>query len=138
MATLSELLGKTPRVVQVSPDSTVREAAKAMAEANVGCAAILDGQELVGLFTERDVLKRVLLMDLVTDEVKVAEVMTKEIITGDLGMSSRDARRLLKEHHIRHLPVVDADSKLNGVLSIRDLVLDEVQEMRDYIALSEG
>ena len=138
MATLSELLGKTPRVVQVSPDSTVREAAKAMAEANVGCAAILDGQELVGLFTERDVLKRVLLMDLVTDEVKVAEVMTKEIITGDLEMSSRDARRLLKEHHIRHLPVVDADSKLNGVLSIRDLVLDEVQEMRDYIALSEG
>jgi CBS domain-containing protein len=138
MATLSELLGKTPRVVQVSPDSTVREAAKAMAEANVGCAAILDGQELVGLFTERDVLKRVLLMDLVTDEVKVAEVMTKEIITGDLEMSSRDARRLLKEHHIRHLPVVDADGKLNGVLSIRDLVLDEVQEMRDYIALSEG
>ena len=138
MATLSELLGKTPRVVQVSPDSTAREAAKAMAEANVGCAAILDGQELVGLFTERDVLKRVLLMDLVTDEVKVAEVMTKEIITGDLEMSSRDARRLLKEHHIRHLPVVDADGKLNGVLSIRDLVLDEVQEMRDYIALSEG
>ena len=109
-----------------------------MAEANVGCAAILDGQELVGLFTERDVLKRVLLMDLVTDEVKVVEVMTKEIITGDLEMSSRDARRLLKEHHIRHLPVVDADGKLNGVLSIRDLVLDEVQEMRDYIALSEG
>ena len=138
MATLSELLGKTPRVVQVSPDSTVREAAKAMAEANVGCAAILDGQELVGLFTERDVLKRVLLMDLITDEVKVAEVMTKEIITGDLEMTSRDARRLLKEHHIRHLPVVDADGKLNGVLSIRDLVLDEVQEMRDYIALSEG
>ena len=64
--------------------------------------------------------------------------MTKEIITGDLEMSSRDARRLLKEHHIRHLPVVDADGKLNGVLSIRDLVLDEVQEMRDYIALSEG
>ena len=138
MATLSELLGKTPRVVQVSPDSTVREAAKAMAEANVGCAAILEGQELVGLFTERDVLKRVLLMDLITDEVKVAEVMTKEIITGDLEMTSRDARRLLKEHHIRHLPVVDADGKLNGVLSIRDLVLDEVQEMRDYIALSEG
>ncbi len=138
MATLSELLGKTPRVVQVSPESTVREAAKAMAEANVGCAAILEGQELVGLFTERDVLKRVLLMDLITDEVKVAEVMTKEIITGDLEMTSRDARRLLKEHHIRHLPVVDADGKLNGVLSIRDLVLDEVQEMRDYIALSEG
>ena len=138
MATLSELLGNTHRVVQVSPDATVREAAKAMAEANVGCAAILDQEKLVGLFTERDVLKRVLLMDLITDEVKVSEVMTREIITGDVEMNSRDARRLLKEHHIRRLPVVDADGRLRGVLSIRDLVLYEVQEMRDYIALSEG
>ena len=138
MATLSDLLGNTHRVVHVSPEATVREAAKAMAEANVGCAAILNEEKLVGLFTERDVLKRVLLMDLVTDEVTVSEVMTREIITGNMEMNSRDARRLLKEHHIRHLPVVDANGRLRGVLSIRDLVLDEVQEMRDYIALSEG
>jgi len=138
MSTLIELLGTPARVIQVSPDATVREAAKAMAESNVGCAAILDNEKLVGLFTERDVLKRVLLMDLKTDEVKVAEVMTREIITGAPDMTSRDARALLKEHHIRHLPVVDADGSLCGVLSIRDLVLDEVQEMRDYIALTEG
>jgi len=138
MATLSQLLGNMPRVVQVSSEATVREAAKAMAEANVGCTAILDNEKLVGLFTERDVLKRVLLKDLITDEVKVAQVMTREIITGRMDMSSREARGLLKKHHIRHLPVVDAEGRLHGVLSIRDLVLDEVQEMRDYIALSEG
>ena len=138
MANLDELVGKIPRVVNVTSDVSVRDAAKAMAEANVGCAAIVDDGTLVGLFTERDVLKRVLLNDLHTDEVKVSEVMTTEIVSGSPKMTSRDARLLLKKHHIRHLPVLTDDGDLVGVLSIRDLVLDEVQEMRDYIALSEG
>lgn len=138
MANLNELVGETPRVVNVNSDVSVREAAKAMAEANVGCVAIVDDGALVGLFTERDVLKRVLLKDLHTDDVKVSEVMTTEIISAHPEMTSREARLLLKQHHIRHLPVQDEDRGLVGVLSIRDLVLDEVQEMRDYIALSEG
>ncbi len=138
MATLADLVGKIPRVVHVAPDVTVRDAAKAMAEANVGCAAVLKGADLVGVFTERDILKKVLLNDLLTDKVTVAEVMTTEIISARPQMSARDASVLLKQHHIRHLPVLDDTDQLIGVLSIRDLVLDEVQELRDYIALSEG
>lgn len=138
MTLLKDLVNRQPRVVSISPRATVRDAAKAMAAANVGCAAIVEGRKLVGIFTERDVLKRVLLQDLDVDEVSVADVMTRDIICAGAEQRSRDARLLMQRHHIRHLPVLDDEGYLIGVLSIRDLVYDEVQEMRDYIALHEG
>ncbi len=138
MTELESLVGKQKRVVSISNHVTVRDAAKAMAEANVGAAAIMDGLKLVGLFTERDVLKRVLLRNLDVDEVLVRDVMTRELICAELKHTTNDARFLLKRHHIRHLPVLDAKGNLAGVLSIRDLIKDEVREMRDYIAQAEG
>lgn len=138
MTELEYLVGKQKRVVSISNHVTVRDAAKAMAEANVGAAAIMDGLKLVGLFTERDVLKRVLLRNLDVDEVLVRDVMTRELICAELGHTTNDARFLLERHHIRHLPVLDDKGNLAGVLSIRDLIKDEVREMRDYIAQAEG
>ncbi|MDP7061860.1 MAG: CBS domain-containing protein [Planctomycetota bacterium] len=138
MTELEDLVGKQKRVVSISNHVTVRDAAKAMAEANVGAAAIMDGTKLVGLFTERDVLKRVLLRNLDVDEVLVRDVMTRDLICAELGHNTNDARFLLKRHHIRHLPVLDKEGNLAGVLSIRDLIKDEVREMRDYIAQAEG
>lgn len=138
MTELKKLVGKQKRVVSISAQATVRDAAKAMAEANVGAAAIMEGAKLVGLFTERDVLKRVLLRNLDVDEVRVEDVMTRELICAEVGQLASDARFLMQRHHIRHLPVLDAVGSLVGVLSIRDLIRDEVQEMRDYITLHEG
>ncbi|MDA0666744.1 MAG: CBS domain-containing protein [Planctomycetota bacterium] len=138
MTDLKNLVGKQKRVVSISPHATVRDAAKSMAEANVGAAAIMDGQKLVGLFTERDVLKRVLLRNLDVDDVRVEDVMTRELICAEIGQTTSDARFLMQRHHIRHLPVLDAKGQLVGVLSIRDLIHDEVREMRDYIAMHEG
>jgi CBS domain-containing protein len=138
MTELENLIGKQKRVVSISHHVTVRDAAKAMAEANVGAAAIMDGTKLVGLFTERDVLKRVLLHNLDVDEVLVRDVMTRELICAELGQNTNDARFLMRRHHIRHLPVLDVKGNLAGVLSIRDLIEDEVREMRDYIAQAEG
>mgnify|MGYP002639641267 FL=1 len=138
MTELENLIGKQKRVVSISHHVTVRDAAKAMAEANVGAAAIMDGTKLVGLFTERDVLKRVLLHNLDVDEVLVRDVMTRELICAKLGQNTNDARFLMRRHHIRHLPVLDVKGNLAGVLSIRDLIEDEVREMRDYIAQAEG
>ncbi|MFK5954942.1 MAG: CBS domain-containing protein [Planctomycetota bacterium] len=138
MTELNNLVGKQKRVVSISPQATVRDAAKAMAEANVGAAAIMDGTKLVGLFTERDVLKRVLLQNLNVDKVCVEDVMTRELICAEIGHTTSDARFLMRRHHIRHLPVLDAVGQLVGVLSIRDLIHDEVREMRDYIAMHEG
>jgi len=136
--TLHELLGKQERVVFVDADVSVREAAKAMAKANVGCTAIMSGRRLTGLFTERDVLKRVLLLDKNVDEVKVKDVMTKEVVVAQEGQSVLDAHLLMKRHHIRHLPVLDAQGELAGVISIRDLLIEEMADLRRYIALVDG
>jgi len=136
MTRLQDLVGRQKRVVSISAMATVRDAAKAMAEANVGAAAIMDGRKLVGLFTERDVLKRVLLANLDVDAVAVGDVMTRELICTEAAQGIGDARFLMTRHHIRHLPVLDAQGELLGVLSIRDLVDAEVEEMRDYITLS--
>lgn len=138
MTLLKDLVNRQRRVVSISAKATVRDAAKAMAEANVGCAAIVQGRRLIGLFTERDVLKRVLLRNLDVDETVVESVMTTAIVCAQAEQDAGHARVLMNRHHIRHLPVLDSEGLLIGVLSIRDLVQDEVDEMRDYLALSDG
>lgn len=137
MNQLKDLVGRQERVVFVDDSATVRDAAKAMAEANVGCTAIMDGRRLVGLFTERDVLKRVLLLDLKTDSTLVRDVMTRDVVVAQEEQSVLDAHLLMKRHHIRHLPVLDAQGELTGVLSIRDLLIEEMADLRRYIAMSE-
>ncbi len=138
MSQLRDLVGNQERVVFVDASASVREAAKSMAAVNVGCTAVMDGPRLIGLFTERDVLKRVLLRDLDVDQVKVGDVMTREVIAAQEEQSVLDAHLLMKRHHIRHLPVLDAEGHLVGVLSIRDLLIDEMADLRRYIALVEG
>lgn len=133
MKTLRDLLGPEPLLVKVAPDASVRTAAKAMAFANVGCVVVMDGPRLVGMFTERDLLKRVLLQDRRTDETRVEEVMTREIITAPPEATTAQGRDILDRHHIRHLPVVDGEGRLLGVLSIRDLLHDEVEAARQDV-----
>ncbi len=131
MTTLRELLNPDLGVVSIPADATVREAAKKMAEVNVGCVCILDEKgRLLGLFTERDILKRVLLKDLRTDATRVSEVMTRQIVTARPEQPHTDGMRLMREHHIRHLPVVEPDGTVLGVLSIRDLVREEARQAR--------
>jgi len=139
MTAIKNLVGKQERVVFVDQNVSVRDAAKAMAQSNVGCTAVMNEGLLVGLFTERDVLKRVLLQYLDVDEVLVGDVMTREIITIDGETDIRLARNLMKDRHIRHLPVIEeATGTLIGVLSIRDLVLEEIAEVQKYLHLEES
>jgi len=138
MTRLKSIVGRQERVVSISPQATVRDAAKAMAAANVGCAIIMNGPKVVGMFTERDVLKRVLLNNLDVDSVQVGDVMTTELICAGGDHKANDARFLMQRHHIRHLPVLNDEGNLLGVLSIRDLIEDQVREMSDYITMHEG
>ena len=137
MTLLKELVARQERVVSVSPMATVRDAAKAMAEADIGSTAIMEGDRLVGLFTERDLLRRVLLQNLNVDSVQVSEVMTRKLVSAKPDDNVQTAGRLMRQHHIRHLPVMDKDTLL-GILSIRDLIWEEIQELRDYIAQRDG
>ena len=116
------------------PDDWIPVHSYLLAECGV---AIMEGDRLVGLFTERDLLRRVLLQNLNVDKVQVSEVMTKELVTATPDDDAQTAGRLMRQHHIRHLPVVNEDT-LVGILSIRNLIREEVQELRDYIAQRDG
>lgn len=138
MTLLENLLADKPRVVFVTPTATVLDAAKAMVEANCGSTMVMDGKRPAGIFTERDLMKWVARQQGRADQVPVAEVMTTDLVFAKPGDSVSTAILLMRKHHIRHLPVRNEAGTLFGVLSIRDLIREEVKEMRDYIAHREG
>ena len=135
---LKELIAKRDRIVSVGSAATVRAAAEAMATANVGCTAVLEEKRLVGILTERDLVQRVLVKELNIDQTHVSEIMTRKVVVGKADDPIGKAAQLMRKHHIRHLPVTDKSGALIGVLSIRDLLREEIQDMRDYIGQTEG
>jgi CBS domain-containing protein len=108
------------RVVSVGPADTVQEAISCMLAANVGAVAVCDGTRLVGIFTERDVL-RLAGARAVFAETRVGDVMTTELVTVSGNEDITDAARLMGARRIRHLPVVEGENLL-GVVGIRDVL----------------
>jgi len=108
------------RLVAVAPDATGRAAIRRMAEADVGSVVVCDASRLVGIFTERDVL-RLAGEGVDLDATRVADVMTRDVatVTPDTGLLA--AARLMGERRIRHLPVVEGENVL-GVVGIRDIL----------------
>jgi len=108
------------RVVTVSPDDTVQVAIARMLEENVGSVAVCEGERLVGIFTERDVLR---LAGEGPDfaEIRVGDVMTTQLVTLAPDSDILDAARLMGERKIRHLPVLEGENLL-GVVGIREVV----------------
>jgi CBS domain-containing protein len=108
------------RLVQVAPDVTVQEAIGRMAEANVGSVAVTEGSRLVGIFTERDVL-RLASERARLDDVRIGDVMTKNLVTVSAEDDIVAAARVMGERRIRHLPVVQGENLL-GIVGIRDVL----------------
>lgn len=130
MKQIAELI-EGQNLTVIEPDLKVRQAAERMAERNIGAVAVVEDGRLAGVFSERDIMTRVVARGLNPDEVDVGSVMTKAIVVAAPGEDVSDA--LQKMHGIgsRHLPVVD-EGKLVGMISIRDLleVDDEQQRAR--------
>ncbi|HEY7280101.1 MAG TPA: CBS domain-containing protein [Actinomycetota bacterium] len=114
---VSEIM--TPAAVTDRPDDTLVEAARKMWEQQTGSLVVTDGDELIGILTERDVLKAVATGTSLGDTT-VSDVMTKDVVTAHPGMSLREAAGIMTDKWIRHLPVIDRGS-LVGILSQRDL-----------------
>ena len=108
------------RVVKVSPEDPVRVAISRMLEENVGSVAVCEGERLVGIFTERDVL-RLTAEGPRFDEVRVGDVMTRQLVTLSPNDDILDAARLMGERKIRHLPVLEGENLL-GMVGIREVV----------------
>ncbi|MDH3315387.1 MAG: CBS domain-containing protein [Gammaproteobacteria bacterium] len=113
-------------VVRLAADATVRSASQLMAEQGVGAVLVMKGDEIEGIFSERDALKRVLAKNLDPDGTTLAEVRTREMVTLDPDPWAVDALRIMSQVGIRHLPIVDQD-KVIGMISLRDFIGAEFQ-----------
>ncbi len=120
---VTELPGlKNQDVSQATPDTTVLEAGRRMTQARIGCLPVLDQQgHLVGIVTERDLLNKVISEDRTPADVKVGDIMTADPKTVTYDTDVSEAAELMREGNFRHLPVVDAQDKVVGMISIRDI-----------------
>lgn len=122
-------LGTKPPLT-VGPDDSVRTAARAMNDRNVGAAAVIDGDRVLGVVTERDVLRKVVVPGRNADDTSVRAIMSSPALSVGLKTSVEDAAALMREHHIRHLVVLDAQGKLVGMLALRYLLYDIMDDMQ--------
>jgi CBS domain-containing protein len=117
----------------VGADASVLDAVRTMQESQGGACAVMDGAELVGIFSERDLMLRVVGAGLDPQKTSVGQVMTEDLETVNSETDSSDALSLMVSKHIRHLPVVDEDGDLAGLLSIRNLLQFHVEELVDQL-----
>jgi len=116
--------------IQVSPGTCVRDAILLMSRHNVGSVLIIENGRLLGIFTEHDAVRRVMAAGRDPDLTIMAEVMTREPDTIHARDSVDNAIRRMDEFGYRHLPVVDDDDRVVGMLSLRDCSIDDLAAMR--------
>lgn len=129
---------KVIKLAQVPPpsvkvDATVLSAAMSMRNARIGAAAVLEGDQLVGIFSERDVMVRVVVPRLDPEATTVRDVMTTAVQTVGEEAEAGEALELMVARHIRHLPVVNTENRVTGLLSVRNLLQHHIEELADQL-----
>jgi CBS domain-containing protein len=122
----------------VAPETTVLDAVDKMCRARVGSLVVMDEQTLVGIFSERDLMTRVVLEQRDPATTHVGEVMTTSVISVTRDTSSHDAMALMSSRRVRHLPVTDGAARVVGIVSIGDLVRWVVTDRERLIDELEG
>ena len=120
-------LVKDRRVYSIESDRSVLEAARFMMEHRIGALPVLRNGELVGIFSERDIMNRVVAIGRMPGTTKVAEVMTANPKSVSVQESVENSLFIMREHGFRHLPITDG-KQLKGLVSLRDLLLRYVKE----------
>jgi CBS domain-containing protein len=141
MLTAGQFIEQTKRPTwTLSSNNTVRQALQLMADKNIGAIVIKDQDKLIGIFSERDYARKVVLKGKNSTDTKLAEVMSKEMITISSDMQIDACMQLMTDKRVRHLPVVD-NGKSIGIISIGDVVrlmIDEqkylIDELKKYIS----
>jgi CBS domain-containing protein len=127
--TVRDILRHKPHVYVVRPDDSVFSALQLMAEMNIGAVLVMNGDELAGIFSERDYARRGILQGHASRDTAVRTIMTADVVSIAPSMTVDDCMALMTERRIRHLPVVDAH-RIVGVVSIGDVVRAVVDEQR--------
>ncbi|MFA9439882.1 CBS domain-containing protein [Uliginosibacterium sp. sgz301328] len=133
MTTVRHMLqGKSPVIHSVAPGATVFEAIASMAEHNISAVLVTEGERLVGIFTERDYARKVILQGRSSRDTKVSELMTQNLLTVSPSQTIEEVMQMMTENRIRHLPVVDHGT-LIGIVTIGDAVKNVMDEQRQTI-----
>ena len=119
MGTIGDVM--SGEIVAVAPEDTLGEAAERMAEQGVGSAVVLDSGRLIGILTERDLLKA-MAARVHSSEARVRQWMTVDPVTASADTDVEEAARVMLDHGFRHLPVIGDDGQVSGVVSLRRVV----------------
>lgn len=117
-------------IYSVASTDTVYDALQLMADKNIGAVLVIDAEELVGIFSERDYARKGILQGRTSHETHIHEVMTVKLITILPEQRLEDCMVIMSERHIRHLPVVEKDGALVGIISINDVVSAIIRDQK--------
>jgi CBS domain-containing protein len=127
-------------VYSIRPDATVREALELMAQKNIGALLVMDGQQLAGIFSERDYARKVVLQGRSSSDALVQDIMTAQVITVQAAQNIDECMQIMTDRHVRHLPIVEGQ-RVIGLISIGDVVREMmahqktiIEQLHSYIA----
>jgi CBS domain-containing protein len=133
MKSIKAIIGDRPTVT-VAPQCSTADAARLMAANQIGGLPVVDGDRLAGIFTERDVMTRVVAAGRAPDQTQVAEVMSSDLVVAELNESCEDCLSRMQRARVRHLIVLD-QGRLAGIVSLRDILAADCDEKAEAITL---
>jgi len=141
MKTVSDLLKSRAReLITIHPEQSVLDAIKVLAQHDIGAAVVMSGDQMAGIFSERDYTRKVILKGRASDTTRVEEIMTPRVVCVSMRTTTRECMQLMTDKQIRHLPVVD-EGRPVGMVSIRDIVGDiiadqdfTIEQLEHYIS----
>jgi CBS domain-containing protein len=137
MTSIRQILARKPDVYSVEPDASVLDALRVLEQRNIGALLVMKGERLIGIFSERDYARRVVLQGRASRDTPVREVMTEEVFVVPPDVSAGECMVHMTDRHIRHLPVVEG-GRVVGVISIGDVVRAVINDLRFSIQQLES
>jgi CBS domain-containing protein len=133
MVTVKQLLKEKSDVWTIGPEQTVYDALKMMSDKNIGALPVLEGGRLIGVISERDYARKVILKEKSSLKTPVKEIMTEKVVTIQPEQTVSECMQLMTDKRVRHLPVLDEQGRLVGLISIGDVVKEIIGEQKTFI-----
>ena len=130
MRPLKQLIEGKPSTVTVGPDDSVFTALNLLAQFDIGALLVLDQGRLVGIFSERDYARKIILKGKASKDTPVREIMSDRLSCVTLNQTVEECMALMTDKHIRHLPVIGASQEVLGIISIGDLVKEMISHQK--------